>query len=97
MTLTWGGFSSPPNPELEKIMHHYLVLKNCVAGGERRTAGDIVQLPASEGNILISMGRVEQTSAPKAAPVVEDRAVGLTEDSAPKKRGRKAKDAPAAE
>jgi hypothetical protein len=78
-------------------MHHYLVLKNCVAGGERRTAGDIVQLPASEGNILISMGRVEQTSAPKAEPVVEDRAVGLTEDDAPKKRGRKAKDAPAAE
>lgn len=78
-------------------MNHYLVLKNCIAGGARRTAGDVVQLPSSEGNILISMGRVEQTSAPKPAPVVEDRAVGLTEDSAPKKRGRKAKDAPAAE
>ena len=96
MTLTWGDFSSPPNPELEKIMEHYLILKDCVAGGERRTAGDVIQLPASEGNILISMGRVEQTSAPKAEPVIKDRAVGLTEDSAPKKRGRKAKDAPAA-
>jgi len=78
-------------------MNHYLVLKNCMAGGARRTAGDVVQLPSSEGNILISMGRVEQTSAPKAEPVVEDRAVGLTEQDAPKTRGRKAKDAPAAE
>lgn len=78
-------------------MNHYLVLKNCVAGGERRTAGDVVQLPSSEGNILISMGRVEQTSAPKAEPVIEDRAIGLTKDSATKKRGRKVKDAPAAE
>jgi len=77
-------------------MNHYLVLKNCVAGGKRRAAGDVVQLPSSEGNILISMGRVEQTSAPKAAPVVQDRAVGLKEDDAPKKRGRKAKDASAA-
>lgn len=97
MALTWGGISSPPNPELENRMNHYLVLKNCVAGGERRKAGDVVQLPASEGNILISMGRVEQSSAPKAAPGVKDRAVGLKKDSAPKKRGRKAKDAPAAE
>lgn len=77
-------------------MRYYMMLKGCMAGGERRKAGDVVELPASEGNALISMGRAEQVEAPKAAPVVEDRAVGLTEETAPKKRGRPRKDAPTA-
>lgn len=77
-------------------MRYYMMLKGCMAGGERRKAGDVVELPASEGNALISMSRAEQVEAPKAAPVVKDRAVGLTEETAPKKRGRPRKDAPTA-
>lgn len=78
-------------------MRHYLILKNCIAGGQRRTAGDVVELPASEGNLLISMRRAEAAEAPKPAPKTEDRSVGLTEETAPKNRGRPRKDAPAAD
>lgn len=92
MALKWGAFR-PSTPNWEIIMKHYLVLKNCMAGGARRTAGDVVELPASEGNLLISMGRVEEASAPKPEPKIEDRSVGLSEDTAPKKRGRPRKNA----
>lgn len=78
-------------------MGHYLILKGCMAGGARRRPGDVVELPASEGNLLISMGRVEATDAPRAEPETVDRAIGLADDTAPKRRGRPRKDASAAE
>ena len=95
MTLKWEGFSGPPSPNSESIMKHYLILKNCIAGGSRRQAGDVVELPDSEGNILISMGRVEATSAPKVETKPVDRSVVLEDSDAPKlkKRGRSKKNA----
>lgn len=78
-------------------MKSYLILKGCMAGGQRRSPGDVVELPASEGNLLISMMRVEEAKEIKAAPQIEDRSVGLTEETAPKKRGRPRKDATASE
>lgn len=95
MTLKWEGFSGPPSPDSEKTMKHYLVLKNCMAGGQRRQAGDVLELPASEGNILISMGRIKVADAPKPVEKVEDRSVELDKSDAPKlkKRGRPSKNA----
>lgn len=88
MTLTWGGLSGPSNQKPEGNMKHYLVLKSCIILGKRCAVGDVVELPASTGNILISMRRVEETSQPKKAPALDDRAIGLDDETAPKKRGR---------
>ena len=46
----------------------YLVLKSCVAGGVRRSAGDVIDLDASEAKELKLVGRVsevEKKSEPK--------------------------------
>jgi len=94
MALKWEGFSGPPNPNLERQM--YIVLKPTVAAGQRRNAGDIVELPAAEAANLLSLGRVEVApEKPKAAPAKADRSVALkTSDApAPKKRGRAKKNA----
>lgn len=68
----------------------YLILKSCVAGGEARNAGDVVELSVSEGKSLAAMGRVQKIEnvEPKA---MEDRSVGLESSAAPKiaKRGKK--------
>ena len=68
----------------------YLILKSCVAGGSRRSAGDIIELDKAEANQLLLVGRVGAVA--EAKPVQEaDRAVGLKADVASpvKKRGRK--------
>ena len=70
----------------------YVVLRNCVAGGERRSAGDVIELGVDEAASLIAMGRVEPVEVKEAEQ--SDRSVGLeTSDApAPKKRGRKRAD-----
>lgn len=66
--LTWGSLSGSPSTNLDGPMKHYIILKPCNAGGERRNAGDVVELTDSEGNALTNMGRVAQADAPKVAP-----------------------------
>jgi hypothetical protein len=68
----------------------YLILKSCVAGGSRRSAGDIIELDKAEANQLLIMGRVEAVAEAKLAQET-DRSVGLQADVASplKKRGRK--------
>lgn len=64
----------------------YLVLKSCVAGGQSRNAGDVIDLDASEANQLKMIGRVsevEKKVEPKA-----DRSVGLAKSSTPKPKTR---------
>ncbi len=68
-------------------MKHYVILKSCNAGGERRTAGDVVELTDSEGNALTNMGRVALTDTPKPAPKKSgkkksNRAVNLSDSDA---------------
>lgn len=68
----------------------YLILKNCVAAGARRNAGDVVDsIGEDEARSLINMGRVELVEV-AAKPVETNRSVGLevSEEPAPKRRGR---------
>ena len=68
----------------------YVILKSCVAGGESRSAGDVIELGGDEARSLLAMGRV--SVAPDVKPVQEtNRSVGLEADAASpvKKRGRK--------
>ena len=70
----------------------YLITKSCMAGGERRNAGDVVDLTESEGRSLILMSRAE-VAAVIETPKVSDRSVALShsETPAPKKRAKKGK------
>jgi len=63
----------------------YKVLRNTVAAGRVRRQGAVIELDDSEANELMAMGRV----APHAeeAPIA-DRAVGLTEETKPRRRTR---------
>lgn len=72
-------------------MASYLILKSCVAGGEPRNAGDIVELSEQEGKALAAMNRVQACEASEVAQVV-DRSVALESSDGPKlaKRGKKA-------
>lgn len=90
--LKWeGGGFGRPQPQLEVKMASYLILKSCVAGGQARAAGDIVELSEQEGRALASMGRVQACEAREVAQTV-DRSVALEASDAPKlaKRGKKA-------
>ena len=63
----------------------YKVLRNTVAAGRVRRMGSVVELDDSEAKILMSMGRV----APHAEEQpLEDRSIGLTEETKPRRRGR---------
>ena len=92
MTLKWnGGGLGRPQPQQEVKMASYLILKSCVAGGEARNAGDIVELSEQEGKALAAMNRVQACEAREVAQTV-DRSVALEASDAPKlaKRGKKA-------
>ena len=68
----------------------YLVLKSCIAGGQRRNAGDVIELSVDEASQLSVMGRV--TKAPEPKPAIDtNRSVGLQASKASpvKKRGKK--------
>lgn len=87
MALTWEGYSGPPKPNLELNM--YIVLKPTIAGGQRRSAGDIIELPVDEAAALLAAKRVEVApEKPKSAPVNADRSVALEESDAPAPKKR---------
>jgi len=67
----------------------YVILKGCIAAGQRRSAGDVVDLGPDEANNLVSMGRAAKADAPSPKPA--DRSVGLGKSDAPavKKRVRR--------
>lgn len=93
MTLKWEGLTALPTSQKDDPMP-YLITKSCMAGGERRNAGDVVDLSEAEGRSLITMGRAEAAPVVKK-PTVSDRSVALDKSDAPapKKRGRKSKNA----
>jgi len=63
----------------------FKVLKSCVINGTPKKVGDVVDI-ASDADVraLMGIGRI----APHHEPVVQDRAIGLSEETQPKKRGR---------
>lgn len=65
----------------------YLVLKGTVIGGKQVRAGDVVEVEGVEARDLIGMGRIIEVV--KTETKVEDRSVGLTEETKPKRRTRK--------
>lgn len=69
----------------------YLVLKGTVINGCVAKAGDVVEVPDSEVKGLISINRISPVAEKKAETV--DRAVGLDEETKPKRRGRPKKKA----
>ena len=64
-------------------MASYLIMKSCVAGGEARKAGEIVELSESEAKALTAMGRV-QPVADYVPNETMDRSVGLESSESPK-------------
>ena len=91
MVLKWnGGGAGRPQPQKEVKMASYLILKSCVAGGEARNAGDIVELSEQEGKSLVAMNRVKPCEA-REVPETVDRSVALEASDGPKltKRGKK--------
>lgn len=64
-------------------MASYLILKSCVAGGEARSVGDIVELSEQEGKSLLAMNRVKPCEA-REVPQAVDRSVALESSDAPK-------------
>ena len=91
MTLKWEGLTALPTSQKEDPMP-YLITKSCMAGGARRSAGDVVDLTEAEGRSLILMGRAE-VAAVVETPKVSDRSVALSQSdtAAPKKRTKKGK------
>lgn len=89
MVLSMEGLRGPSNPSNEVPMP-YVILKGCIAAGQRRSAGDVVDLGPDEANNLVSMGRAAKADAPSPKPA--DRSVGLGKSDAPavKKRVRRA-------
>lgn len=51
----------------------YIILKSCVAAGQARKAGDIVELGADEANALKGYGRIGDAPAPKPVKAPTDR------------------------
>ena len=64
----------------------YLVLKGTVIGGVAAKAGDVVEVPEDEVRGLMGINRIAQVAEKKVEVV--DRAVGLDEDTKPKRRTR---------
>lgn len=52
----------------------YIILKSCVAAGQARKAGDIVELPADEAAALKGYGRIGDAPEPKPVKAPTDRA-----------------------
>jgi hypothetical protein len=85
MKWNGGGVGRPQSQQGVKMS--YLVLKGCVAGGESRSVGDVIELTEQEGKSLTAMGRVQEVTVTKEAPA--DRSVALETSDAPKLTTRK--------
>tara|TARA_R100000734_G_scaffold16817_1_gene12967 strand:- start:8098 stop:8352 length:255 start_codon:yes stop_codon:yes gene_type:complete len=83
--LKWNGGSNTPILNMEK----YVILSDCIVKGERKHAGDVVELPKSEGHELVGYGKAEVHKHKEVKKA--DRSVGLEKSEAPKVSKRKSK------
>ena len=65
----------------------YVVLKGTVINGSRVSPGDVVEVSDQEAIGLLGINRICKA---KDEPVIVDRSVGLSEETKPKRRRRKA-------
>ncbi|MCP3654351.1 MAG: hypothetical protein GY766_05565 [Herbaspirillum sp.] len=68
----------------------YVVLKSCFAAGGRRSAGDVLNIPADEAKTLTAMGRIEYVT-PSKKEEQTDRSVALEGSKTPKPTTRRKK------
>lgn len=80
---TFGEFGRKPKGEYMS----YLVLKGTVIGGKQVRAGDVVEVDAVEAKELVGIGRITKVESKPVETV--DRAVGLQEETKPKRRTRR--------
>lgn len=66
----------------------YEVLKGCVINLQGRKKGEILEISDEDAKMLMGLGRI----APVNEQItVENRSIGLDEESKPRRRGRKSK------
>lgn len=82
---TFGERGRKPKGKIMK----YLVMKGTVAGGRQVKAGDVIEVDGIEARDLVALGRLVEVIETETK--VEDRSVGLTEETKPKRRTRRAK------
>ena len=69
----------------------YLVLKSTVISGRQVRAGDVVEIDGAEAVELEGMGRICQVIETETK--VQDRSIGLDQETRPKRRTRRTKKA----
>jgi hypothetical protein len=80
---TFGEYGRKPKGEYMS----YLVLKGTVIGGKQVRAGDIVEIDGIEARELVGIGRITKV---ESKPVeTQDRSIGLSEETKPKRRTRR--------
>jgi len=79
---TFGERGRKPKGEIMS----YIVLKGTVIGGKRANAGDVVDVDGLEARELIGLGRIALVE--KKSVEIEDRSIGLKEETKPKRRTR---------
>jgi len=62
----------------------YEIIRACVIRGTSHKVGQVIELDDSMAKQMMAIGRV----APYSEPIIEDRSIGLSDDSMPRKRGR---------
>lgn len=67
----------------------YLVLKSTVANGGHVRAGDVIELSPADAKELLGIGRITKVESKPVETV--DRAIGLEEETKPKRRTRRTK------
>lgn len=68
----------------------YEVIRQCMIKGSKYGLGDIVEIDDATAKLLMSIGRVIPSDRPSKVedPVLDDRAIGFSDESPIKKRGR---------
>ena len=62
----------------------YQVIRACIISGKRSNVGDVVELGDQQAKELMAIGRV----TPHDETVIEDRSIGLDNETKPKRRAR---------
>lgn len=67
----------------------YLILKSTVVSGKQVKAGDVVEIGALEARELMGTGKICKAETKVVETV--DRSIGLSEETKPKRKTRRAK------